>query len=62
MPFQRYVEARGFSVVRNLIGHGIGNELHEDPAVPNYRAGERNESFRQYDHSRRAHDKHGETR
>lgn len=33
---QRYVEARGFSVVRNLIGHGIGNELHEDPAVPNY--------------------------
>lgn len=33
---QKYVEAQGFSVVRNLVGHGIGKELHEDPYVPNY--------------------------
>jgi methionyl aminopeptidase len=33
---QKYVESHGFSVVRNLVGHGIGRELHEDPYVPNY--------------------------
>ncbi|HEB83624.1 MAG TPA: type I methionyl aminopeptidase, partial [Bacteroidetes bacterium] len=33
---QRYVEARGFSVVRDLVGHGIGRELHEEPQVPNF--------------------------
>ncbi len=33
---QRHVEAAGFSVVRDLVGHGIGKNLHEDPAVPNY--------------------------
>jgi methionyl aminopeptidase len=33
---QRHVEAAGFSVVRDLVGHGIGTELHEDPAIPNY--------------------------
>jgi methionyl aminopeptidase len=33
---QSYVEANGFSVVRDLVGHGVGNELHEDPQVPNY--------------------------
>jgi len=33
---QKYVESRGFSVVRNLVGHGVGRELHEDPYVPNY--------------------------
>ena len=33
---QRYVEKHGFSVVRDLVGHGVGKELHEDPAVPNY--------------------------
>jgi len=38
---QTYVEAQGFNVVRDLIGHGIGRELHEDPQVPNYgRAGQ----------------------
>ena len=34
---QNYVEANGFSVVREFIGHGIGSALHEDPEVPNYR-------------------------
>jgi methionyl aminopeptidase len=33
---QKYVESAGFSVVRNLVGHGIGQKLHEDPNVPNY--------------------------
>ena len=33
---QRSVEARGYSVVRDFVGHGVGAELHEDPSVPNY--------------------------
>ena len=33
---QSYVESYGFSVVRELEGHGIGREMHEDPGVPNY--------------------------
>ena len=33
---QRYVEARGYSVVRQYVGHGIGEEMHEEPDVPNY--------------------------
>ena len=33
---QEYVENNGFSVVRDLVGHGIGKNLHEDPNVPNY--------------------------
>lgn len=33
---QRYVEDRGFSVVRDFVGHGVGANLHEDPSVPNY--------------------------
>jgi len=33
---QRWVESRGFQVVRDLCGHGIGKELHEPPEVPNY--------------------------
>ena len=33
---QSYAEARGFSVVREYVGHGIGRELHEDPQVPNF--------------------------
>ncbi len=33
---QKHVEAAGFSVVRDLVGHGIGRSLHEDPAVPNF--------------------------
>jgi methionyl aminopeptidase len=33
---QSHVEAHGFSVVRSLVGHGIGREMHEEPQVPNY--------------------------
>jgi methionyl aminopeptidase len=33
---QRFVEDQGFGVVRDLCGHGIGKELHEDPRIPNF--------------------------
>ncbi|MEN2283825.1 type I methionyl aminopeptidase [Algoriphagus sp. SE2] len=33
---QRFVEAKGYTVVRELVGHGIGRNLHESPEVPNY--------------------------
>ncbi len=33
---QNYVESRGFSVIRNFVGHGIGLSLHEEPQVPNF--------------------------
>jgi methionyl aminopeptidase len=33
---QSYVEAQGFSVVREFVGHGIGTSLHEEPQVPNF--------------------------
>ncbi len=34
---ERYVKDRGYSVVRDFVGHGIGSALHEEPEVPNYR-------------------------
>jgi methionyl aminopeptidase len=33
---QSYVESRGYNVVREYTGHGIGRKMHEDPQVPNY--------------------------
>jgi methionyl aminopeptidase len=33
---QQHVEAHGFSVVREFVGHGVGTALHEEPQVPNY--------------------------
>jgi methionyl aminopeptidase len=33
---QTVVEARGFGVVRALVGHGVGRSMHEDPQIPNY--------------------------
>ena len=33
---QQHVEAAGFSIVRSLVGHGIGRDMHEDPQIPNY--------------------------
>jgi methionyl aminopeptidase len=35
---QEYVEANGFSVVREFVGHGIGTRLHEEPQIPNFGA------------------------
>ncbi len=33
---QAHVEQNGYSVIRDLVGHGIGQNMHEDPSVPNY--------------------------
>ncbi|MFD2925214.1 type I methionyl aminopeptidase [Halobacillus naozhouensis] len=33
---QSYVEAEGFSIVREYVGHGVGQDLHEDPQIPHY--------------------------
>ncbi|MGI5840320.1 MAG: type I methionyl aminopeptidase [bacterium] len=33
---QAWIEASGFSVVRDYVGHGIGRDMHEDPQIPNY--------------------------
>lgn len=33
---QTFVEKNGYSIVRELVGHGVGKQLHEDPMVPNY--------------------------
>jgi methionyl aminopeptidase len=33
---QSHVEAEGFSIIRSLVGHGIGRDMHEDPQIPNY--------------------------
>ncbi len=41
---QRYVESQGFNVVRDLCGHGIGKELHEEPKILNY--GKRHTGFK----------------
>jgi len=38
---QDYAEARGFSVVREYVGHGVGRAMHEEPQIPNYRQGKR---------------------
>ncbi|MBI2890911.1 MAG: type I methionyl aminopeptidase [Nitrospirae bacterium] len=41
---QSHVETRGYSVVREFVGHGIGRQLHEDPQVPNF--GEKGKGIR----------------
>jgi methionyl aminopeptidase len=33
---QRFIEDQGFGVIRDLCGHGIGKEVHEDPKIPNF--------------------------
>src|SRR3984885_9679263 len=38
---QKHVEAAGFSIVRDFVGHGIGTKLHEPPQIPNFRSEER---------------------
>lgn len=43
---QDHVEAEGFSVVRDFVGHGIGRALHEEPQVPHYRSSAHNERLR----------------
>lgn len=43
---QRHCEAEGFGVVRDLVGHGIGRSMHEDPSVPNFGRPGRGERLR----------------
>lgn len=38
---QDYAESRGYSVVREYVGHGVGRAMHEEPQIPNYRQGKR---------------------
>lgn len=38
---QDYAEARGYAVVREYVGHGVGRQMHEEPQVPNFRQGKR---------------------
>lgn len=38
---QDYAESRGYSVVRQYVGHGVGRQMHEEPQIPNYRQGKR---------------------
>ena len=33
---QEFTEKRGYGIVRELVGHGLGRKMHEDPQVPNY--------------------------
>lgn len=33
---ERYVKSQGFSVIRDLVGHGVGRKVHEEPAIPNF--------------------------
>ena len=39
LAVQRYVEANGFGVVREFVGHGVGRSMHEEPQVPNFDEG-----------------------
>lgn len=43
---QGTVEAEGFSVVRNFVGHGIGTKMHEEPQIPNFDTGQRGPKLR----------------
>jgi methionyl aminopeptidase len=42
LAVQQYVEANGFSVVREFVGHGVGRSMHEEPQVPNFDEGKKN--------------------
>ena len=44
---QRFVEGEGYSVVRELVGHGVGKKLHEEPTVPNYGARKSGEELKE---------------
>lgn len=41
IAIQQYVEANGFSIVQDYVGHGIGREMHEAPQIPNYKTREK---------------------
>lgn len=43
---QKFVESHGFSVVRDLVGHGVGTKLHEEPQIPNFKPAGRGPKLR----------------
>ncbi|HXG47701.1 MAG TPA: type I methionyl aminopeptidase [Methylomirabilota bacterium] len=43
---QRHVEANGFSIVREFVGHGVGRSMHEEPQVPNFDDGKKSPKLR----------------
>lgn len=43
---QGIIEGAGYSLVKSLVGHGVGRELHEDPQVPNYSRGDAKNTYR----------------
>ena len=58
---QKTAESAGFSVVRELVGHGIGQHLHEDPNVPNFVTGSKGPKLREgHGAVHRAYDKYGQ--
>ena len=60
---QSFVEAEGFSVVREFVGHGIGRHLHEEPQIPNFGVrGHGRAAEERYGARHRAHDKRGRER
>ena len=44
---QKYTESRGYGVVRELVGHGLGKKMHEDPEMPNYGKRGRGKQFKE---------------
>ncbi len=54
---QNLAESNGFSVVRDLVGHGIGKDMHEDPQVPNYGKAGKGLRLKRNDACYRAYDK-----
>ena len=56
---QEVVEARGFGVVRALVGHGVGRSMHEDPQIPNYGPAGRGPKLARGDGVRDRADDHG---
>jgi methionyl aminopeptidase len=44
---QKYCESHGYGIVRDLVGHGIGRTLHEEPSVPNYGKAGKGETLRE---------------
>jgi methionyl aminopeptidase len=57
---QQHAEAHGYGVVKELVGHGLGKKMHEDPQVPNYgKRGRGKKNSGRIGHCHRTHDQYG---
>ena len=56
-----YIKPFGYGIVRDLVGHGIGTSLHEDPQIPNFAQQTWTEVTGRYDAGDRAHDQYRKT-